>query len=426
MPERRVLVVSYGYPPLTGPGTFRIVKITKYLREFGWSPVVLTVKNPDPFLDSVDPFFFDTSDCRDIEIVRTYCFNLGLIFGSIEKLWRSIRALMVPDIYVGWVPHSIKTGIDLINKEKIDVIFSSYFPSTNILIGFILKKITNKPLIIDYQDVLGRIYPTRLHAWIDLKLHEKILSEADYVTVVNNAEKNILLKLFPCVDSNKVEILELCYDPSDFKRVKPKNFDRFTFLHTGGIFRDYFRKATGKLALRDVYDRVTPFKVFAEAIYELIFENDVKSNEFQAVLIGWVDPSVLLTIRDLGLDDVIRYEGAKSHHEAVRYMLGADVLLLFPGIKSATPLKLFEYMASGGFILNIGDLDGEASKLIKEAGCGITVPPLKGRMKEILLKIIKQKPTRNKVKCRKSFVSNFSAREIAKKLVKLLNKSVAN
>ena len=424
MSTKKVLVVSYGYPPLTAPGTFRMMKMIKYLKDFEWYPVVLTVKNPDPLLDSIDPFFFNISDYKDIEIVRTYCLNLGLIFGSIEKLWRSIRALMIPDIYIGWVPHTIKKAIKLVKREKIDAILCTYSPTTNILIGFILKKFTKKPLIVDYRDVLGGIHPSSFHAWIDLKLHEKVLSLADYVTVVNDSEKRILLELFPFMDPNRVKILENCYDPSDFKGIEPKKFDKLTFLHAGGLFRDYFRNTSDRIAPRDVFDRITPFRVFAKAIYELIREKSIEPNEFQVVLIGWVDPSVNTIIRDLGLEKIIRYEGAKRHREAIRYMLGADVLLLIQGTKSATTLKLFEYMASNGFILNIEDRDGEASKLIKKAGCGITVPPSEEEIKEVLVRIIEDRSFRE-VRCRKSFVKNFSAKEIARKLAGILELSIS-
>jgi hypothetical protein len=49
---KKVLFVSYYWPPAGGATTTRILKFYKYLPEFGWEPIVLTVENGDfPFID---------------------------------------------------------------------------------------------------------------------------------------------------------------------------------------------------------------------------------------------------------------------------------------------------------------------------------------------------------------------------------------
>ena len=44
---KKVLVISYYWPPSGGPGVQRVLKFCKYLNKFGWEPIVLTVKNGD-------------------------------------------------------------------------------------------------------------------------------------------------------------------------------------------------------------------------------------------------------------------------------------------------------------------------------------------------------------------------------------------
>ena len=209
MSMRKVLVISYAYPPLAGVGPIPVVKIVKYLEEFGWSPIVLTVKNPDPLLDKIDEDFFEEEDYKHINIVRAYCFSLGLIFGGIERLWRSIRAIMVPDIYVGWVPHAISVARRIIEKEEVDVIFSTNPPVTNILIGALLKRKTNRPFILDYRDIQPFWFPTKFHALIERKIHELALRSADSITVVNLSQKETLLRIYPFLEAERIKILEL-------------------------------------------------------------------------------------------------------------------------------------------------------------------------------------------------------------------------
>ena len=42
---KKVLVITYYWPPSGGPGVQRILNFVKYLPEFGWQPIILTVKN---------------------------------------------------------------------------------------------------------------------------------------------------------------------------------------------------------------------------------------------------------------------------------------------------------------------------------------------------------------------------------------------
>lgn len=44
---KKLLIVTYYFPPSGGPGVQRVLKFAKYLPEFGWEPIVLTVKDAD-------------------------------------------------------------------------------------------------------------------------------------------------------------------------------------------------------------------------------------------------------------------------------------------------------------------------------------------------------------------------------------------
>ena len=44
---KRVLIITYYWPPSGGSGVQRWVKFSKYLPENGWQPVIYTPENPD-------------------------------------------------------------------------------------------------------------------------------------------------------------------------------------------------------------------------------------------------------------------------------------------------------------------------------------------------------------------------------------------
>jgi hypothetical protein len=45
--SKRVLIITYYWPPSAGSGVQRWLKFAKYLSEFGWEPVIFTPENPD-------------------------------------------------------------------------------------------------------------------------------------------------------------------------------------------------------------------------------------------------------------------------------------------------------------------------------------------------------------------------------------------
>ena len=67
-PSRKALIIAYHFPPAGGGGVQRTLKFVKYLRCFGWEPVVLTVQNPD--FDHFDQELVDDIPC-DIQVYKT-------------------------------------------------------------------------------------------------------------------------------------------------------------------------------------------------------------------------------------------------------------------------------------------------------------------------------------------------------------------
>ena len=65
---RKVLIITYYWPPSGGAGVQRWLKFVKYLRDFGWEPVIYTPSNPEfPVID--DTLAKDIPD--GIEVIRT-------------------------------------------------------------------------------------------------------------------------------------------------------------------------------------------------------------------------------------------------------------------------------------------------------------------------------------------------------------------
>ena len=69
---KKVLIITYYWPPGSGPGVQRFLKFSKYLREFGWEPIILTVKNGT--YPNQDPTLVDDIP-KGIKVFKTKTFE---------------------------------------------------------------------------------------------------------------------------------------------------------------------------------------------------------------------------------------------------------------------------------------------------------------------------------------------------------------
>ena len=359
---KKVLLVAYHYPPLGGGGVFRTLKFTKYLPEFGYQPHVLTVKNPmyrtkDPTLIKEIP--------AEAKIYRTFSFEHRILRAP-RLLNMNLKWFYMPDEYIGWLPFAVSFGAKLVKKENISVIYATSPIPTSLLIGFFLKKKTKKPLVIDFRDSWTdnpfNIYPTKFHESIERKMEEKVLTQADYVTVVTDSIKNTLIKRYPFLQS-KIETLTNGFDSEDFMNLEiNEKTDKFRITYAGSIY-----------GLRTA-------KSFLLALKELTDENEELREKVEVLFVGNPGKETPHLIKKLGLDENVKLVKYVPHRECLELMVNSQALLLLitsGGAKGEGILtgKLFEYLASRKPIIAVAPKNGLAASIIKSANAGTIVPP---------------------------------------------------
>ena len=188
--SKKILMLCYYFPPLQDVGCKRSVAFSRYLMSHGWRPYVLSVKNPDIHYcqagaeappDNVPTFY-----ARSL-------FNVYWFFGKINGLINRIFSVFgiqlkrnylysifcIPDIFLGWIPGAACRGIRLIKKYDIDCIYVSCSPFSSAIAGLILKKVTGKPLVVDFRDPFYIMYPDKeatpkfrrsTNRWIEKKI----------------------------------------------------------------------------------------------------------------------------------------------------------------------------------------------------------------------------------------------------------------
>lgn len=378
-PDRTVLLVTYYFPPAGGPGVQRMLKFVKYLPDFGWRPVVLTVRE-----DAAYPVR-DPSLARDLpeglEVVRT---GITEFYGAYKKvsgreapldgtrvgprggisarlaLW--IRAtLFVPDGRIGWLPHAVAPGARLARSCGASAIVSSGPPFTTNLIGMRISAKTGIPCIQDFRDPWTRapFYPHRPGAVrrFDEKLERSVVRRAARTVAVNRRMLDDFIARYPGIDPDRLVTIPNGFDEADFEGIERRSPEKLTFVHAGTIH-----------AARDPV-------ILREALRDLAENEPGFADGVEILLAGRVEPAVLEAFSASPLTRFVRPLGYLPHEESLRLLRSAHYCLLFvgdePEVKGMVTGKVYEYLGSRTPIVAIGPTDGEAAELIRRCRAGV-------------------------------------------------------
>lgn len=377
---KKVLVITYYWPPAGGPGVQRVLKFVKYLPRSGWQPVVMTVETGDyPTLDEsllgevpdgvpvyrsriLEPYDLYRHFTRrqpDEKIpVAVLTQREGL--SSAERVARFVRAnLFIPDGRMGWIPSGTREGVRIIRKEGIDVLFTSGPPHTVHLIGMRLKRRTRLPWVAGFRDPWTDMFyyadldRCRLVTSLDRALERRALRSADHVVTVSRS----IVRLLRARAEGRYEVIPNGYDEESFRCVVSKRPERFVIAHTGNLS-----------------SHQNPEGLF-EALSLLIASERAFSDDMELVFVGNVHRSILVSLENRGLRPYCRQIGYVAYSEAVHRMVTSALLLFVipdcPNNEGILTGKLFDYMRARKPILGIGPPEGDAAAILRETGSGV-------------------------------------------------------
>jgi glycosyltransferase involved in cell wall biosynthesis len=432
---KRVLIITYYWPPSGGSGVQRWLKMSKYLPENDWQPVIYTTENAE--YPIIDPSL-EKDVAPEVEVIRRPIFEpyafykkfLGIKkeetikvgFASETKKtgWKSRLALWVrgnlfiPDARRWWVKPSAKYLKNYLKEHPVDAIISTGPPHSMHLIALKLKKDLGIPWIADFRDPWTEIdYYNNLHLtrWADRKQHKlerEVLTQADKVVTIGwNCARGL-----GRLGNRNVRVIPNGYDwEVDAAQQATPLSQEFTLTHLGVI----------------TPSRNAP-QLWA-ALKELKDENTEFGKDLKIKLIGQIDQSVVQNLKAVGLMENTEIVPHIPHDEVQQEQRSSQVLLLLinntPNAKGILTGKLFEYLSSGRPILCIGPEDGDAARIMGEAKAGTTVDfEDKERMKEVL-RILYQRYLTNELSSNsQTKVEQYSRRALAKKYANIIHRTV--
>jgi glycosyltransferase involved in cell wall biosynthesis len=372
---KRLAYVTYFFPPTGGAGVQRTVKFVRYLPDHGWSPTVITVAAAHYWME--DPTLLAEIP-PTVEIIRTRALTGPALLGRLggrrigttnarrsgrsQQLLRRIAGwASVPDAYAGWVPFAARAAAKVLGGGGVLLTTSS--PDSAHLVG-LDSALRGVPWVADFRDPWVRRMsfapPTSIHRRMQESLEARVVRTAARIVVTSEPTRRDFVRRYPAVDPARFVVIENGYDEEDFPREEPVPDEAFLILHMGQLNPER---------------RITPFLDCLDAFFRRRPEARLRT---RAEFVGPRYTEDEAEVHDRGFADVVRFEDALPHAEAIRRLFRARVLLLLEQESERgaliLPGKTPECLRSGRPILGLVP-PGAAAELIDRLHAGLWAPP---------------------------------------------------
>ena len=362
---KKVLVITHDFPPIGKGSVLRPLKFSKYFRNYGWEPIILT-STPKTY------YFRDMSLLNEINelglnVYRTKGAGNNLITGrklkdlpneGIRKLKRnSTRFRKQPDEHKTWIAKAVKLGKEIIESHKIEIIYATGPSFTALIAAGELKEKYKIPLVTDYQDSWlhssASYYPMGYHRLRSMKIEQEVIRVTDEIITTNRRIKEYLIEEYDYLKHDDINIIHHGFDEDDYKKAishplpeKPK----MRFTSVGNFF-----------------DLITP-KYFFEGLKIAFEKKPEMRGKIEACFIGGISRENLKLIQKNNISDAVVNPGYVDHIESIRYMLASDVLWFMEGKgygeEVVAHIRITEYFGERKPILACVP-DGAAKQLLR-------------------------------------------------------------
>lgn len=377
---KKVLVICYYWPPSGGAGVQRVLKTAKYLREFGWEPIIYTAK------DAAYPILDETlkKDVHpDQQVIRGPIWEPYELYkrftgqGKKKRVYSGFLSedkkpsltqrlsvwirgnLFIPDARRFWIKPSVKLLNSWLKENPVDAVLSTGPPHSVHLIARGVKKQHQIPWLADFRDPWTNIDfydQLMLTRWADRKHHQlekAVLNESDKLVTVSWA----WAKEFEEMGKKDVRVITNGFDHADFEGISGTPDLTFSFNHIGYLNADRNPPALWK------------------AFGELCEEVPGLKEDLKLRFIGKTDQVLFQHLEQNGLLDQVERVDYLPHEEVLPTLVRSQILLLLlnntPNVMGVVPGKIYEYLAARRPILAIGPENGDSARILTETGAGV-------------------------------------------------------
>lgn len=372
----KILLITNNFPPPKNTGrAVRMDMRVNFLMEQGWKPVVLK-------LDRESGDYLYGTACGRIKVYRVadplVRFRKSYIKeriprdGSkenVSEIKEILSRLFFSDRYVRWIVPLVMKARDVIENEKVDVIYSMSYPGSLHMSALVLKRIEGLPWIAEFRDPLAAHPFFKSTSFSCRRLFYKILEKmivqnADIVVYYHGApmEENYFYKTYPLFQDKIKRLPFAGFDFKKFENITPKRFSQFTITYGGTIYTQ----------------EIDAMISFLEALCMFKEKHRLSSRDIRLNLLSDLNQQIDSMIKQLRLDSVV-HVGKRPYDEYLQVLKGSNLLLLLiptvEGYQNSVPLKVWDYIGVRKPILALLPRGWKAAKLVESKKLGIVVDP---------------------------------------------------
>jgi glycosyltransferase involved in cell wall biosynthesis len=417
---RKVLIISFYFPPVGGTSVMRIVKFCKFLPRYDWQPVVLTTDEQP----SRRPDFSLFQEVSDTSIIHRTRFNAHPPFVRLltalpmrpslkrfsSRALQLRRSLIFPDDSTRWWLKASASAFTLVEQNRIGAIFSSGDPLVNHMVAYLVSRLKNIPWVADFRDewaVNPEMVRSEFQEKMCKKVEQAIFKQARLITSVTQPVVDMLIGKAPPF-KEKFHLIPNGYDADEVSKAPEvvTESNRFVITYTGNL------------------TAYANFDALLKAIKMLISLNLIPMNRILVQLVG--DCEYYKYGDWLGLADVVKRIPHRSHPETLALQRNSSLLLMIntePSGKYAFSVKLYEYMVSSRPILALVPEDSIMADGVRKSNTGRVVNP--DRIEDLASAIhdyyLLWRQNRCHTEPNRTFLEQFDRRKLAGRLADLLN-----
>ena len=438
---KRVLIISYYWPPTGGSGVQRWVKFAKYLPSEGWQPVIYTPENPEQLAvdESLAAEVPEAAEIVKTHILEPYEMYKKMLRKSghskeavevnpvnaqnksfLQKVAMWVRGnLFRPDPRCLWIGPSVRFLKNYLKEHPVDLIVSTGPPQSMHMIGRRLALETGLPWIADFRDPWTKIFYFKhlsmtkaTQRWHE-KMEKRVLDDATCVVAVSP----LVQQEFQAMTQTPVELITNGFDECDFHE-------------------EPFAMAAGG---PDIPFTITHTGLFAAdgnptVLWEVLAEKCASCPEFKKLLrinlIGKTDEQIIKAICEAGLEENLQDMGYQPHARAVDEQRKASLLILplrkEPEYKAVLPGKLFEYLASWRPVLGIGQPDGAMSMILNNTKTGLVLDWEDRKSIARYIDMCWEKHLSGQLTVENADISQFTRRNLTRRMAQLFDRVTRN
>jgi len=380
--SKRILLVSYNFPPRGGPRSIRWTYFIKYLSEKGYQFDVLTIRGSEGSVNTglelldklpssvkihrVHPglFYWVTRKLlpqKEKGIKGHACGSKGARDSKIglriflRKLYQNgLSNLFIPDKTAEWIISGTWRSLRLRHKEY-DLVISNALPFSSHALGCVYASISSAPWIVDYGDPWTFSHMSKFSPWwqkLNRAIEKRVLKKACHIVVTTEETKQGFLYIHPFLSGEDISVVAQGFDPTMYETAHAEKGEVFRIVYTG-IF----------------YDRVRNPYTFFRAL------KNIASLDMEVVIVGDILIHQMKIVKELGLEEKVVFLGEQSFERCIKLQKGADILLLIGNdSRFQLPSKVFDYFGARRPILVLRNCDhGLAARMVKEHKRGLVI-----------------------------------------------------